>query len=157
MADESSGADNSPDAVARTLGVVGDAWTLLILRDAFYGVRRFEDFRRDLGIARNILSHRLKRLVDHGLFERRPYSDHPTRHEYRFTERGRDLFGVLVALQAWGDRWARDVPGRMTLTHLGCGRRAHAVPACSECGELLHPHNVRVDPVPVLPEARRRS
>lgn len=150
-------AGDTPDAVARTLAVVGDAWTVLILRDAFYGVRRFEDFQRDLGIARNILSHRLKRLVDHGLFERRLYSERPRRFEYRFTARGRDLFGVLVALQAWGDRWARDEPGGMTLTHLDCGRRAHAVPACSECGGRLDPHNVRVDPVPVVPEARRRS
>jgi DNA-binding HxlR family transcriptional regulator len=147
----------TPDAVARTLAVVGDAWTLLILRDAFYGVRRFEDFQRDLGIARNILSHRLKRLVDQGLLARHLYSERPRRHEYRFTARGRDLFGVLVALQAWGDRWAHDEPGRMTLTHLGCGRRAHAVPACSECGDRLEPHTVRVDPVPVAPEARRRS
>lgn len=157
MAISPSDLGDTPDAVARTLGVVGDAWTLLILRDAFYGVRRFEDFRRDLGIARNILSHRLSRLVDHGLFERRLYSERPRRHEYRLTDRGRDLFGVLVALQAWGDRWARDEPGRMTLTHLGCGRQAHAVPACSECGEPLDPQNVRVDPVPVVPEARRRS
>jgi DNA-binding HxlR family transcriptional regulator len=148
---------DTPDAVARTLAVVGDAWTLLILRDAFYGVRRFEDFRRNLGIARNILSHRLKRLVERGLFERRQYSERPRRHEYRLTARGRDLFGVLVALQAWGDQWAPDEPGRMTLTHLGCGRQAHAVPACSECGERLGPHNVRVDPVPVAPELRRRG
>ncbi len=156
MAGPARDSGDAADAVARTLAVVGDAWTLLILRDAFYGVRRFEDFRRNLGIARNILSHRLKRLVEQGLFEKRQYSDRPLRYEYRFTDRGRDLFGVLVALQAWGDRWARDEPGRMTLTHLGCGRHAHAVPACSECGEPLDPHNVRVDPVPVVPEVRRR-
>lgn len=141
--------------MAGTLAVVGDTWTLLILRDAFYGIRRFEDFQRDLGIARNILSHRLRRLVDHGLFERREYSRRPVRREYRLTEKGKDLFGVLIAMQAWGDRWAFDDEDRLTLIHRGCGSEAAAIPTCSECGEVLDPGNVRVEPVPVLRRARR--
>src|SRR5687768_7420595 len=92
-------------SVARTLDVVGEWWTMLIIRDAFRGVRRFEDFQRSLGIARNVLTARLQRLVDEGVIERRPYQDNPLRHEYRLTAKGLDLYPVLVSLMQWGDRW----------------------------------------------------
>src|SRR5215207_10126911 len=103
-------------SVARTLDVVGERWTLLILRDAFNGVRRFEDFQQSLGIARNILTDRLQTLAAQGVLERRRYQEHPERFEYRLTDKGRDLFPVLVALLHWGDAWyAPDGPPRVLL------------------------------------------
>jgi DNA-binding HxlR family transcriptional regulator len=136
-------------SVARTLGAVGEQWSLLIMRDAFLGVRRFEDFQRDLGIARNILSDRLNRLVSEGVLERRLYSRRPERHEYRLTEKGHDLFPVLLALQQWGDRWVapEDAPSR-TIVHEECGRETRAVTACVHCGGLLTARTVRAEPLP---------
>jgi DNA-binding HxlR family transcriptional regulator len=101
-------------SIARSLEVIGERWTLLILRDAFSGVRRFEDFQRDLGISRGILTQRLQRLCDEGILERRRYCERPERFEYRLTPRGRDLRPVLKSLARWGDRHACGVvrPGR---------------------------------------------
>jgi len=130
-------------SVARTLDVVGEWWTLLIIRDAFLGARHFEEFQRRTGIARNILAERLERLVENGVFERRPYQERPLRHEYRLTEKGRELFGVLTALRQWGDRWAAEGDPPMVLEHRDCGYVAVGVLTCSECGEPLTPYNVR--------------
>jgi DNA-binding HxlR family transcriptional regulator len=96
---------NTNCPIARTLDVVGDPWTLLVIRDALFGVRRFEDFQRSSGIPRATLVDRLDRLVDRGVLERRRYQEHPPRDEYRLTERGRDLRDLLVVLKQWGDRW----------------------------------------------------
>ena len=93
--------------IARSLDLVGEWWSILILRDAFRGIRRFDDFQASLDIARNMLSRRLKRLVEAGLLEIRPYSEHPPRHEYRLTDKGRDFFPVLMTLMTWGNRWVR--------------------------------------------------
>src|ERR1700736_5180257 len=90
--------------IARSLDRVGEWWSILILRDAFYGLRRFDEFQKSLGVAPNILTRRLNRLVESGLLERRPYSEHPPRDEYVLTERGRDFRPVLLALLAWGNR-----------------------------------------------------
>src|SRR5215831_18369237 len=95
-------------AIAAALSVVGDRWTLLILRDAFLGVRRFEDFRSRLGTTRHRLADRLRKLVEHGVLERVPYDERPPRFEYRLTEKGRDLYPVVVSLTRWGDRWMAD-------------------------------------------------
>jgi DNA-binding HxlR family transcriptional regulator len=123
-------------SVARSLEVVGEWWTLLILRDAFLGVRRFDDFQRDLGIARNILADRLATLVCEGILERRQYADHPPRHEYRLTEKGRDLYPVVVSLLRWGDRWAADDAGPpVELEHRVCGHRGTPVLTCPGCGQ----------------------
>src|SRR3954454_20558053 len=96
--------DDQVCSVARALEVVGERWTLLIVRDALLGIRRFEDFQRDLGIARNVLTDRLSRLVDLGVLDRVAYSEKPLRHEYRLTEKGLDLWPVVFALGKWGDR-----------------------------------------------------
>lgn len=148
-------------SVARTLDVVGDKWTLLVLRDAFYGVRRFEDFTRDLGIARNVLAARLSRLVDAGVMERRRYEDHPPRFEYRLTAKGRDLLPVLLTMMHWGDTWAgADDDAPVDLVHRDCGEVTHAVASCATCGDALTPFNVAVEPLPpVIDElvARRRA
>lgn len=138
-------------SVARTLDVVGDKWTLLVLRDAFYGVRRFEDFTRDLGVARNVLTDRLTRLVRTGVLDRRQYQQHPPRFEYRLTAKGRDLFPVVVSLMHWGDTWAgADDDAPLDLVHRDCGHRTHAVAVCARCGDELTPFNVTVDPLPPL-------
>ena len=92
-------------SVARALSVVGDRWTLLVLRDVFLGARRFEHFEASLGASPHLLSTRLRKLVDHGILERRPYQQKPLRHEYRLTEKGRDLWLVLTALRLWSDKW----------------------------------------------------
>ena len=89
--------------VARSLEIVGERWTLLIVRDAFLGMRRFEEFQEDLGVARNVLTDRLNRLVDEEIFERVLYSERPERYEYRLTKKGRDLSLALTALRQWGD------------------------------------------------------
>ena len=134
-------------SVARTLDVVGERWTLLILRNAFYGYRRFDDFRSDLGVARNVLTDRLNKLVDHGVLVRRPYQERPLRHEYRLTEKGRDLFHVLLAMANWGDRWESEGTPPVTVTHRSCGHQVRAVPACSHCGGEMTLHNITADPL----------
>ena len=97
-------------SVARTLNIIGEWWTLLVLRDVFYGIRRFDALRRHLGISRKVLASRLNTLVEHKVLERALYQRHPDRYEYRLTERGRELFPVIVMLMAWGDKWLSE-PG----------------------------------------------
>ena len=141
--------DRSP--VGAALDLLGDRWTLLILRDAFYGVRRFEDFHRDLGIARNILTSRLNELVDRGILERHLYEERPPRHEYRLSEKGRDLLPVVLAMMRWGDRWAAstgDTPP-VTLTHTTCGHETTPLVSCSHCGDELRLREVRAHPIPL--------
>jgi len=113
-------------SVAATLSVVGDPWTLLILRDAFAGVRRFDDWQQRLGVARNVLAARLKTLVAHGVLETRLYSEHPPRKDYVLTPKGRDLMPVLLTLKAWGDRHVY-------------GRDAEPVDFIHDCGQPLTP------------------
>jgi DNA-binding HxlR family transcriptional regulator len=147
-------------SVARTLDVVGDKWTLLVLRDAFYGVRRFDEFQADLGIARNVLTDRLTRLVEEGVLDKVAYEQRPPRFEYRLTAKGRDLFPVILAMTRWGDRWTWDGEPRVDLIHTDCGQAMHAEPVCSSCGGELHPRNVRATPLPDGVEealARRRA
>jgi DNA-binding HxlR family transcriptional regulator len=121
-------------SIAATLQIVGEKWTLLVLREAFYGVSRFADFQRGLGCARNILSARLKTLVEEGILSQQPYRDPGSRvrHEYRLTEKGLDLFPVLVALMQWGDRWSADPTGPpVALSHRDCGYPARVELRCA--------------------------
>jgi DNA-binding HxlR family transcriptional regulator len=124
-------------SVARALDVIGEKWSLLIIRDVYQGLRRFEEIQQRLGIARNILTERLTRLVDEGVLERLPYQSRPERYEYRLTEKGMDAYPVLVALLRWGDRWATDDEDGppVLLTHRGCGQDVTPVLACPACGE----------------------
>jgi DNA-binding HxlR family transcriptional regulator len=101
-------------SIARALEIVGERWTLLIVRDAFLGVRRFEQFQESLGIARNILTDRLSRLVEEGILERVRYTERPERFEYRLTPKGRDLQIALAGLRQWGDKYLSDAPPRIT-------------------------------------------
>jgi DNA-binding HxlR family transcriptional regulator len=146
--------DHLDCVVANGLAVFGDRWSVLILRDAFLGVRRFEEFRRDLGIARNILTERLERLVAGGILTRQRYQDHPPRDEYVLTDKGKDLLDVLLALWRWGDRW-EPVPLPRRLIHETCGQVTHAIATCAHCGEPLTRRNLRVEPLPAVVEQRR--
>ena len=129
--------DDQVCSIARALEVVGERWSLLILRDAFLGLRRFDDFQRSLGVARNVLADRLDRLVEAGVFERVRYTERPPRFEYRLTERGRDLYPVLFGLMRWGDKHAApNGPPRVVL-HRGCGGTPDDHLVCAKCGESL--------------------
>src|SRR5690242_3444823 len=130
-------------SVAQCLEVVGEWWSLLIVRDAFLGVRRFDQFQERLGISRNILTERLSRLVDAGIFEKVPYSDRPLRHEYRLTDRGRDLWPVITAMRQWGDKYSALGGPPVQVVHKACGEVVDAVMVCSACGEPLSAHAVR--------------
>lgn len=143
-----------PCSLARSVDLLGDWWTPLVLRDAYYGVRRFEDFQRSLGIGRNILTQRLNRLVDEGMLERRPYQDRPVRHEYVLTDKGRDFFPVVAAIVRWGDRWlAGDEGPPLTLHHVPCDHDMHAEVVCSHCREPLALRDVtaRLEPAAQRP------
>jgi DNA-binding HxlR family transcriptional regulator len=136
-------------SVARSLEVVGERWTLLIVRNLFLGLRRFDELQHNLGIARNVLAARLEKLVEAGVVEPRPYSQRPPRHEYVLTEKGRDLFPVLVALMQWGDRHAPSPSGPpIVMVHRGCGGEVDSHRACTSCGKLLELHQVQALPGP---------
>ncbi|MFC9969677.1 winged helix-turn-helix transcriptional regulator [Spirillospora sp. NPDC127200] len=125
-------------SIARATDLFGDAWTALIMRDVLVGVTRFDDLAHDLGISRKVLSARLARLVEEGVLERRRYQDSPPREDYRATEKGRELYPVLLALMRWGDRWYGGEDGAPArIRHLDCGRDTAAVAACAHCGDEL--------------------
>jgi DNA-binding HxlR family transcriptional regulator len=132
-------------SIARTLQVVGERWTLLVLREVFTGQRRFEEIQRNLGVATNILSDRLQTLVDEGILERRAVSDRSDRFEYRLTDKGLDLNPVLLELMRWGDRWDAPADGPpKVVEHRDCGHETRAVQTCSHCGGELTARNVRL-------------
>ncbi|WP_339844153.1 helix-turn-helix domain-containing protein [uncultured Halopseudomonas sp.] len=138
--------DQQPCSLARTLAVIGDKWTLLVLRDCFLGVRRFDEFERRLGITRHLLAGRLKKLVEHGVLTKVAYQQRPLREEYRLTEKGLDLHPTILALVSWGDRHMADERGAPVLhVHKGCGKVMHPVTVCSECGEGVGARDVRVE------------
>jgi DNA-binding HxlR family transcriptional regulator len=135
-------------SVAQCLEVVGEWWSLLILRDVFLGVRRFDDFQARLGISRNVLNQRLSRLVEQGILKRVSYQQHPPRHEYRLTDKGRDLWLVVTAMRQWGDKWAAPDGPPVDLVHITCGHVSQAVPTCSQCHETLDVRDVGAVPGP---------
>lgn len=132
-----------PCSLSRTLAVIGDRWTLMVLRDAFMRIRRFEDFHASLGIARRVLTERLSLLVEEGVLEKRAYQDRPVRYEYRLTQKGLDLYPALLALLHWGDVHYGGEKGPPVLrTHAVCGHDFQPVTTCSECGEAIDPKQV---------------
>lgn len=136
-------------SVARALELVGERWTILILRDAFYGVRRFDDFQRRLGIARNTLQSRLERLVDAGLMRRVSYQRKPQRFEYRLTRAGVDLWPTVVSLMHWGDVHATPEGGPpIRLFHKDCGGPVDDRRRCAKCAAELEPWDVEPRPGP---------
>ncbi|MGB6057972.1 MAG: helix-turn-helix domain-containing protein [Microthrixaceae bacterium] len=147
--DQTDESDPPSCSIASALDVVGDRWTILILRDAFRGIRRFDEIRRDLDIPRAVLSERLRRLVDDGILVKRPYQDRPARYEYRLTPMGRELSPILVALMQWGDRWlteGQDPPTR--LVHEPCGTEIDLGYYCWECESTFGPTEICADKEP---------
>jgi DNA-binding HxlR family transcriptional regulator len=124
------------------MDLLGDWWTPLVLRECFYGIRRFDEFQQSLGIARNTLADRLRRLVDDGLLAKQPYQQDPVRYDYVLTEQGRDFFGVLAAMSRWGDRWLAGEEGApIVFRHETCGQHTHAEVVCAACGEPMTADN----------------
>jgi len=143
--------DRQVCSVARTLSVVGERWTLLILRDAFLGTRRFDSFQKNLGITRHRLSERLVKLVEQGVLVKVPYNDKGSRYEYRLTRKGLGLYPVLMSLGKWGDDWMDGGEGApLEYIHLACGAKTKPILTCSECGESLRPEEVAVEIGPAL-------
>jgi DNA-binding HxlR family transcriptional regulator len=140
-------------SAARALEVVGERWTILIVRDAFLGVRRFDDFQRSLGIARNVLQGRLESLAENGILERVRYQERPERFEYRLTEKGLDLWPVVVSLLAWGDRHMAPDGPPVVLEHRDCGGRVNDRRICDSCGALLGPRDVKARRGPALTDS----
>ena len=137
--------DREACSVARTVSVIGDRWTLLILRDCFLRVRRFEEFEQRLGITRHVLADRLRKLVAEGVLERVAYQERPRRFEYRLTAKGLDLHSLVLALVRWGDTHKVTESGRPKLyLHRDCGHLFDPVTTCSACGGTVTARNVRV-------------
>jgi DNA-binding HxlR family transcriptional regulator len=136
-------------SIAKSLEVIGERWSLLIVRDILNGNRRFGELQQSLGIARNVLSARLQRLVDEDILERRAYQESPPRHEYFLTEKGLDLWPALIALMHWGDRYSSGPAGPPRLiVHKECGGEVSDRGICERCGEVLHARDVRQAPGP---------
>ncbi|MGH8518036.1 MAG: winged helix-turn-helix transcriptional regulator [Panacagrimonas sp.] len=133
----------TPCSVARSLAIVGDRWTILILRDAFLRTRRFDDFHAQLGITRHLLANRLAKLVKLGVMSKLAYQERPPRYEYRLTEMGRDWYRVQLALVAWGDKWLSGESGApVEFVHQDCGHKFQPLMVCSECREPLDPRAI---------------
>ena len=143
-----------PCTIARAADVLGDHWNLLIIRQACLGTRRFDDFQTALGISRNILTQRLNRIVDEGMLTRVTYDESRQRHEYRLTDKGREVYPILAAMAAWGDRWLTGPEGTpLILHHTTCDHDMHAEVVCSECQEPLHVRDIRATPGPGYPSS----
>jgi DNA-binding HxlR family transcriptional regulator len=141
--------ENQVCSIAGALEVVGERWSLLIVRDVMLGLRRFDEIQADLGIARNVLQTRLTRLLHHGVLERRLYQERPARHEYLLTEKGLDLWPAVVALMKWGDRYTAPASGPpVLLEHRGCGGTVDEHRICAACGARLSVRDVRALPGP---------
>ncbi|TCB50636.1 transcriptional regulator [Acinetobacter sp. ANC 4779] len=133
-----------PCSIARTLSVIGDRWTLLILRNAFLGTRRFESFQQNLGVTRHVLSDRLKRLVENDILVKTPYVQRQERYEYRLTEKGLALYPILMSMANWADDWMNEGFGKpMQYIHKSCGHKITPRLVCSECNETIHAKQVK--------------
>ena len=127
-------------SVARTLDIVGDTWTPLVLRDIALGISRFDAIQRNLGLSRKVLAQRLRSLEDHEVVTRTAYQDTPTRYDYRLTAKGKDLAMVLVVMQQFGDKWVFGTDqAPVVWHHLGCGQVSRPVVCCDSCGEPVGP------------------
>ena len=131
-------------SMARTMSVIGDQWTLMVLRDCFVGVTRFDDFKRNLGIGRTLLSTRLNKLVDEGVLKKVPYQNHPPRFDYKLTAKGLDLYPAIIHLVAWGDRHYFSGNGPIKHVHRTCGHEFRPTLHCSECNEEITARDVSI-------------
>lgn len=146
--------DGEVCSIARSLEVIGERWSLIIIRDAlFAGSTRYGEFQRTLGIATNVLQARLDGFVDAGIMRRHRYSEQPELYEYLLTEKGRDLAPALIALSQWGDRWAAPDGPPMFYSHTVCGSPVHHEVVCDACGRLENAAEVKARPGPGMPAA----
>jgi DNA-binding HxlR family transcriptional regulator len=144
--------ENQACSIAGALEVVGERWSLLIVRDVMLGLRRFDELQAHLGIARNVLQVRLTRLIEEGVLEKHLYQERPQRYEYRLTEKGLDLWPMIVALMKWGDRYAAPADGPAVLIeHRGCGGSIDAHGVCEACGAHLSARDAVARPGPGAP------
>jgi DNA-binding HxlR family transcriptional regulator len=144
--------ENQPCSIAGALEVIGERWSVLIVRDILLGLRRFDELQANLGIARNVLQTRLQRLLEHGVLEKHRYQQHPERFEYLLTEKGLDLWPAIVALMQWGDRYAAPPGGpAVVLEHKGCGGHLDAHRICEACGARVEVRDARATPGPGAP------
>ncbi|TCP43412.1 HxlR family transcriptional regulator [Tamaricihabitans halophyticus] len=136
-------------SIARTMDVIGEPWSPLILRNIYIGVTRFEQLQQSLGISRKVLAERLKWLLEYGVLERQEYSSRPPRYEYTLTTKGMELCDLLLVMVRWGDRWLAGPAGPPVLyRHHACGKISHVEPRCAECGEPMHATDIDVLPGP---------
>jgi DNA-binding HxlR family transcriptional regulator len=136
-------------SVAKALEVIGERWSLLIVRAVMHGNRRFGEIQGSLGIARNVLSSRLERLIEEEILERRAYQESPPRHEYFLTEKGLDLWPALIALLHWGERYSPSPEGpRRLIVHKECGGAVSERGICESCGQVLHARDAKQLPGP---------
>ncbi len=156
MAEQPDPPPPANDSIQRTLDLVGDRWTLLVLREVFRGLRRFEALRAELGIARNMLTDRLHKLVEAGIIVAVPYQAHPVRYDYRLTAKGLDLSPILVALMRWGDEWGVTGPPATVLIHDTCGEPLEQVLRCPTCDEKVTARHIRSRPGPGRPTTHER-
>jgi DNA-binding HxlR family transcriptional regulator len=140
-------------AIARALEIIGERWTVLVVRDALLGIRRFEDFQARLGVSRAVLSDRLGQLVEHGVMERVRYQQRPDRYEYVLTERGQALWPAISALSQWGTTFMENGSPRQ-FRHHGCGGSVRAAVHCEECGAELTASEIVTFPTPGAPVSR---
>ena len=147
---------NQNCSIAGTLELIGERWTPLIIRDAFLGIRRFDDFQRNLGIARNVLQARLERLVEAGILKRELYQERPPRYEYKLTRKGVDLWPLMVSLMSWGDRHLFPDGAPVVLRHRDCGGTVDDRRMCRTCGAALEAWDVEPERGPgALPSQTR--
>lgn len=130
-------------SIAKTLSIIGDRWTMLVLRDVFSGVRRFEHFQQSLELTRHVLADRLKKLQREGILKRVQYQERPDRYEYRLTEKGLDLYPIILSLLKWGDAYTAEGKRPVELMHRNCGGAADPKLVCGTCGEELQPRDVQ--------------
>jgi len=131
--------------IARSLSVIGDRWTMLLIRELLFGTKRFDEFQAQTGMSSHLLSTLLTRLEEEGVVKRTPYQDRPVRYDYRLTEKGKDLFPVILSLRGWGNEWCglkTSQKPAVRMVHTGCGGEVGADPTCTTCGERLTPKNV---------------
>jgi DNA-binding HxlR family transcriptional regulator len=135
-------------SIARTLDVIGESWSPLVLRDVWVGMNRFDQLQADLGISRKVLAERLAHLVEQGVLERRPYDARP-RYEYHLTAKGTELVELLMVMVRWGDKWLAGAAGPPVLyRHHACGAISSVDPRCAHCGEPMHAGDVDLLPGP---------
>jgi len=135
-------------SIARTLEVIGEPWSPLVLRDVWVGLGRFDQIQADLGISRKVLTERLNHLVEEGVLERRPYDNRP-RYEYVLTKKGTELVDLLMVMTGWGDRWLAGTAGPPVLyRHRACGQISNVDLRCDRCGESMHAHDIEALPGP---------